>query len=85
MSLTDAELNEKILDEKRLFAREVQNEAWADGISEGIEPEILAAAGMETIVALLMQECGPQAVHNLMQSIFQRLESGAFHTHEFMN
>ncbi len=85
MSITDAELNERILDEKRLFAREVQNEAWADGISEDIEPEILATAGMETIVSLLMRECGPQSVHNLMQSITHRLESGVFHTHEFLN
>ena len=85
MSNSDAELNERVLDEMRLFAREVQNEAWADGISEGIEPEILAAAGMETIVSLLMQECGPQAVHYLVQSISLRLESGAFHTQEFMN
>lgn len=85
MSNTDAELNERILDEKRLFAREVQNEAWADGISEGIEPEILATAGMETIISLLMQECGPQAVYHLMQSVSHRLESGAFHRHEFLN
>jgi hypothetical protein len=85
MSSVDSVLNERILNEKRLFAREVQSEAWAEGISEGIEPEILATAGMETILSLLMQECGPQAVHHLVQSITQRLENGAFHTHEFMN
>ncbi|MGL4488671.1 MAG: hypothetical protein ACRCU5_04415 [Rhizobiaceae bacterium] len=85
MSNADADFNQRILDEKRLFAQEVQNEAWADGISEGIEPEILASAGMETILSQLMRECGPQAVHLLIQSMTQRLESGAFHTHEFMN
>jgi hypothetical protein len=85
MSGSDAKLDERILSEKRLFAQEMQNEAWADGISEGIEPEILAHAGMEMIVSQLMRASGPQAVQQLVRSISERLESGAFHTHEFMN
>lgn len=85
MGISDAELNERILNEQRLFAQEVQSEAWADGLSEGIEPEILASAGMEMIVSLLMQECGPQAVHQILNSVTSRVNSGAFHSLEYMN
>ena len=48
MTSTEAELNERIHAEKRLAALEYQSEAWADGIAEGIDPEILAAAALET-------------------------------------
>jgi hypothetical protein len=85
MSVSEAELNARILQEKRLVALEVQTEAWADGISEGIEPEIMASAGMETILSNLMQECGPESVLNLIASMKTRFDSGAFHTHAFMN
>jgi hypothetical protein len=85
MTISDSELSERILHEKRLFAQEVQSEAWADGISEGIEPEILASAGMETIVSLLMRECGPQAVYELLACISNRVENGEFRSHEYIN
>ena len=85
MSVTEAELNERILQEKRLVALEVQTEAWADGISEGIEPEIMAAAGMETILSKLVTECGPEAAANLLNSMQGKFESGAFHVLKYRN
>ena len=85
MSVTEAELNDRIRHEKRLVALEVQTEAWADGISEGIEPEIMAAAGMETILSKLLGECGPEAVFSLLESMRDKLDSGAFHSIKYRN
>lgn len=85
MNATEAELNERILNEKRLAALEVQTEAWADGISEGIDPEIMAAAGMETILIHLVRDCGAEAANGLLAMMKSRFESGAFHSHEYLN
>ena len=85
MSVSETDLNERILQEKRLVALEVQTEAWADGISEGIEPEIMAAAGMETILSKLLVESGPDAACTLLDQMRLKFESGAFHTVKFRN
>lgn len=85
MSMAAAELDERILQEKRLVALEVQTEAWADGVSEGIEAEIMASAGMETILSNLVAECGPEAAANLLDQMRTRFESGAFHLSKYRN
>lgn len=85
MTLSEAELHERILQEKRLVALEVQTEAWADGISEGVEPEIMAMAGMETILAHLVRECGADSARALLSSMQQQLEAGMFRGQEWLN
>ena len=85
MGVTEAELNERILREKHLVAMEVQTEAWADGVSEGIEPEILATAGMETILSKLVSECGPEAASALLESMCVKFEAGVFHLVKYRN
>lgn len=85
MSVTIAELDERILREKRLAALEMQTETWADGISEGIEPEILAMAGMETILSRLIADCGPEAAGELLETVRRNFENGHFHAIRFRN
>ena len=46
------EIDEMIVHEKMQAALEYQNEAWADGMADGIEPEIIAEASF----ALAMRE-----------------------------
>ena len=42
-----------VREEKRLTAVESHNEAWAEGLSAGIEPEIIAEAALATAFAEL--------------------------------
>ena len=46
------EIDDMIVREKMQVALEYQNEAWADGVADGIEPEIIADAAL----ALAMRE-----------------------------
>jgi hypothetical protein len=85
MTSNEAELHERILHEKRLAALEVQTEAWADGISEGIDPEIMAMAGMETILANLVRDCGAESARALLATAQQQLEAGMFRSQDWLN
>lgn len=85
MTVSEAELHERIMREKHMAAMEVQTEAWADGISEGIDPEIMAAAGMETIVAHLVRDCGADAARDLLAVMLEQLDGGLFRTQEWLN
>lgn len=85
MTASEAELQERILQEKRLVALEVQTEAWADGISEGVDPEIMAMAGMETILGHLVRECGPETARSLLAAMKEQLETGLFQSHGMLN
>ena len=85
MSISKTDLNERIRHEKRLAALEVQTEAWTDGISEGIDAEIMALAGMETILTNLMAECGPEAANALLDSVRAKFDLGVFHSIKFRN
>ena len=42
-----------IREEQRMTSVESHNEAWADGLSAGIEPEIIAEAALTTACAEL--------------------------------
>lgn len=85
MTVTEAEMHARILREKHMAAMEVQTEAWADGISEGIDPEIMAAAGMETILAHLVRDCGAEAARELLAAMAQQLDAGHFRAQEWLN
>lgn len=85
MTVTEAEMHERIQREKHMAAMEVQTEAWADGISEGIDPEIMAAAGMETILAHLVRDRGPEAARELLAAMAGQLDAGHFRAQEWLN
>ena len=49
-----SEIEQLVREEKRLTAVESHNEAWAEGLSAGIEPEIIAEAALATAAPLLV-------------------------------
>ena len=54
IDLQSAELDEMIQAEKKQVALEYHNEAWADGMSDGIEAEILAETAITTALTELV-------------------------------
>lgn len=67
-----------IREEKRLTAIESQNEAWAEGLSAGIEPEIIAEAALSTAFSELLRAHGEEAAFALLERMRERVESGEF-------
>lgn len=72
------DLDEMIAREKKLVAIECHNEAWADGMSEGIEPEILAEAAFTTALTELIQESGDDCALELLEKMREQVITGAF-------
>ena len=73
-----AELDEVIANEKRVAAREVHNEAWADGMMEGIEPNILADAAIATALEEVIRCEGEEAALELADTLRDRIIAGEF-------
>ncbi len=78
MEHAPADLDEMIAREKKLAAIEYQNEAWADGASEGIEPEILAEAAFTTALTELLRDAGEDCALELLDKMREQIVSGAF-------
>ena len=73
-----AELDEVIAQEKRVAAREMQSEAWADGMMEGIEADILADAAIATALEELIRTDGEQSALLLVDNLRDRIIAGEF-------
>ncbi|NDW06648.1 hypothetical protein [Jiella pacifica] len=73
-----AELEEMIQAEKKQVALEYHNEAWADGMSDGIEAEILAETAITTALTELVRLHGEDDVVVMMETLRKRLEYGEF-------
>lgn len=67
-----------VREEKRLTAVESHNEAWAEGLSAGIEPEIIAEAALETAFAEMLRAQGEDAVLALLERMRQKVIAGEF-------
>ena len=67
-----------VREEKRLTAVESHNEAWAEGLSAGIEPEIIAEAALETAFAEMLRAQGEEAVLALLERMRQKVIAGDF-------
>lgn len=80
MAHAPTDLDELIAREKKLAAIEYQNEAWADGISEGIEPEILAEAAFATALTELIRDAGDDSALALIEKMREQIISGEFVT-----
>ncbi|MFK4824035.1 hypothetical protein ACI0FM_04440 [Paenochrobactrum sp. BZR 588] len=78
MQHTPTDLDELIAEEKKLAAIEYQNEAWADGISEGIESEILAEAAFATALTELIRDAGEDAAIILIDKMKEQIIAGGF-------
>lgn len=72
------EIEDMIVHEKMQAALEYQNEAWADGMADGIEPEIIADAA----IALAMRETirihGEVGAEAMLESLRARMLAGEF-------
>jgi hypothetical protein len=75
-SVTD--LDALVREEKRLTAVESHNEAWAEGLSAGIEPEIIAEAALATAVGELLRANGERAALALIERMRDRVIAGDF-------
>ncbi len=80
IDLQGSELDEMIIAEKKQVASEYHNEAWADGISDGIETEILAETAIATAVTELVRRYGETEVLDMIDALRKRVEYGEFRT-----
>jgi len=73
-----SEIEALVREEKRLTAVESHNEAWAEGLSAGIEPEIIAEAALATAVAELTRSMGEKAALALLERMREKVIAGEF-------
>ncbi|WP_156382253.1 MULTISPECIES: hypothetical protein [unclassified Aureimonas] len=78
IDLQNAELDAMIEAEKKQVAFEYHHEAWADGISDGIEAEILAETAISTALTELVRLHGEEEVLELLVRLRERIEYGEF-------
>ena len=70
------DLDALVREEKRLTAAENHSEAWAEGLSAGIEPEIIAEAALTTALAELLRSSGEPAVLALIERMRDSVIAG---------
>ena len=71
-----SDLDALIREEKRLTAVENHSEAWAEGISAGIEPEIIAEAALSTALEELIRSSGEPAALALLERMREKIAGG---------
>jgi hypothetical protein len=67
-----------VREEKRLTSVESHSEAWAEGLTAGIEPEIIAEAALATAFAELCRVGGENAAIALLERMRERVIAGEF-------
>lgn len=76
-----SDIDTMVREEKRLTAVESHNEAWAEGLSAGIEPEIIAEAALETAFCEMLRTNGETAALALLDRMREKVIGGAFEPH----
>jgi hypothetical protein len=79
METGTGDLDALIREEKRLTSVESHSEAWAEGISAGIEPEIIAEAALATAIEEFLRVGSDSAVLAMMDRIREKVVNGDFH------
>ncbi|MBP1850816.1 hypothetical protein [Rhizobium halophytocola] len=72
------DIDEMIVHEKMQVALEYQNEAWADGMADGIEPEIIADAAFALAMRETIRIHGEDGAEAVLEALRERLLSGEF-------
>jgi hypothetical protein len=72
------ELDALVREEKRLTAVECHSEAWAEGISAGIEPDIIAEAALSTAFGEILRSSGEHTVLALLDRMREKVIAGEF-------
>jgi len=67
-----------VREEKRLTSVENHSEAWAEGLSAGIEPEIIAEAALSTAFGELLRASGEAAALALLERMREKVIAGEF-------
>lgn len=67
-----------VREEQRLTAAENHSEAWAEGLSAGIEPEIIAETALATALGELVRASGEPATLALIDRMRDRVIAGEF-------
>jgi len=75
-SVTD--IDALVREEKRLTAVESHAEAWAETLSAGIEPEIIAEAALTTALAESLRTAGEPATLALLDKMRTSIIEGDF-------
>jgi hypothetical protein len=73
-----SDIDALVREEKRLTAAESHNEAWAEGLSAGIEPEIIAEAALATAFGELVRCSGEKAALALLDRMREKVVAGEF-------
>lgn len=73
-----SDIDALVREEKRLTAVESHNEAWAEGLSAGIEPEIIAEAALATAFGELLRASGETAALGLLDRMREKVIAGEF-------
>ncbi len=72
------DIDEMIIHEKMQTALEHQNEAWAEGVADGIEPEIIADAALVTVMRETVKLFGEDGAEAMLEELRQRVLTGEF-------
>jgi hypothetical protein len=78
MEPTLNDIDEMIVHEKMQAALEYQNEAWADGMADGIEPEIIADAAIALALRETIRVQGERGAEAMLESLRERMLAGEF-------
>jgi hypothetical protein len=73
-----SDIDALVREEKRLTAVESHNEAWAEGLCAGIEPEIIAEAALETAFGELLRSHGETTALALLDRMREKVIAGEF-------
>jgi hypothetical protein len=73
-----SELDDIIVHEKMQAALEYQNEAWADGMADGIEPEIIADAAIALAMRETIRTQGESGAEAMLENLRERMLAGEF-------
>lgn len=75
-SLND--IDDMIVHEKMQVALEHQTDAWADGMADGIEPEIIADAALVMAMRETVRIHGEEGAEALLEQLKERVLAGEF-------
>ena len=78
MAQTASDIDALVREEMRLTAAESHAEAWAECVSAGVEPEIMAEAALEPALADLLTASGEKAALALLDQMREKVIAGEF-------
>jgi hypothetical protein len=78
MEHTISDIDALVREEKRLTAVECHNEAWAEGLSAGIEADIIAEAALSTAFVEILRTNGEAAALALLDEMREKVIAGEF-------